>query len=113
MGRGGKGKDNPVVWGAVVVVEVLSPRALRWRQKVRAIRSASRIYQRIGRVLRAQGLDSLRRRARVSGLHKLGWVVVAYLAGLLPGARRWSQTRTLGPADELIGRYCREVGLLD
>lgn len=78
-----------------------------------AIRSASRIYQRIGRVLRAQGLDSLRRRARVSGLHKLGWVVVAYLAGLLPGARRWSQTRTLGPADELIGRYCREVGLLD
>lgn len=36
VGRGWKGKDNPVVWGAVVVVEVLSPRALRWRQKVRA-----------------------------------------------------------------------------
>jgi hypothetical protein len=35
------------------------------------------------------------------------------LAGLLPGARRWSQTPTLGPADELIGRYCREVGVLD
>ena len=83
------------------------PDGMHW-----AIRSASRIYQRIGRVLRAQGHDSLRRRARLSAVAKLGWVVLAYLAGLRLSARQWPELPSHGPADPLLLRYCREVGEL-
>jgi phytoene synthase len=94
-------------YAAAEVGIAMLPDGAQW-----AIRSASRIYQRIGRALRAQGHDSLRRRARLSGLAKLGWVVVAYLSGLRPSARHWSQTPSLGPADPLLERYGREVGVI-
>ncbi len=82
------------------------PDGMHW-----AIRSASRIYQRIGRVLRAQGYDPLHRRARLSALAKLGWVAVAYLSGWRRSARHWPALPSHGPADPLLLRYCREVGV--
>lgn len=78
-----------------------------------AIRSASRIYQRIGRVLAGQGYDSLNHRARLSALAKIGWLLGAYAAGLRPSARRWPKHITAGPADALLLRYCREVEIVD
>lgn len=78
-----------------------------------AIRSASRIYQRIGGVLRGQGCDSLTSRARLSALAKIFWLLGAYGAGLRPSARRVSAERTSGPADALLLRYCREVEIVD
>lgn len=83
------------------------PDGVQW-----AIRSASRIYQRIGRALKAQGLDPLLRRARISAGHKLLLVFGAYLAGLLPSARRIAAETSTGPADPVLLRFCREVKLL-
>ncbi len=94
-------------YAAAEVGIAMLPDGAQW-----AIRSASRIYQRIGRALRAQGFDSLRVRARISAPHKLLLVLFAYLRGLWPSARRISVVASHGPADELLLRFCSEVQLL-
>ncbi|HND11772.1 MAG TPA: phytoene/squalene synthase family protein [Pseudomonadota bacterium] len=94
-------------YAAAEVGIAMLPDGVQW-----AIRSASRIYQRIGRALKAQGFDSLRKRARISALHKLVLLFGAYLLGLLPSARRISALPSTGPADQLLLRLCREVKLL-
>ena len=72
-----------------------------------AIRAAESIYRGIGERLRRSGCDPLVGRARVSGLGKLGRMMLAWLIGLLPSARQIPAQRTQGPADELLLRLCR------
>lgn len=76
-----------------------------------AIRSAQLIYSGIGARLRAQGYDAVTRRAYVPLGGKLLRVLYALFLGLLPAQRRIPEAPTHGPADALLLRLCREVGV--
>ncbi|HMU38402.1 MAG TPA: phytoene/squalene synthase family protein [Pseudomonadota bacterium] len=85
----------------------LLPTSVRW-----AIRSASRVYQRIGQKVAAQGYDTLNRRARVSLFHKLWLLSCAYVSGLISVGKKATDTFHTGPKDALLSQYVKEVRLL-
>jgi phytoene synthase len=80
------------------------------RESRLAIRSALLIYSAIGARLAAQGHDALLRRAYLPLPGKLALVLRAFLRDLIPFRDRTPQTPTHGPADDLLLRFCQEVG---
>lgn len=77
-----------------------------------AIRSALLIYSGLGARLKAQGYETLTRRAYVPLGGKLLLVLRAWTAGFIPRNSLPPATRTHGPADVLLTALCKEVGVL-
>lgn len=66
-----------------------------------AIRAARRIYSEIGRDIARHGMDSVTRRARISGARKL-WLAIASLVSPAPGERESAEAPALDETRFLV-----------